>query len=786
MTSEISSARSFTSRIGLWSARHKRFVLPFWLLFAVLAIGVCSSAEMDTDLDEAGSLPGEVGRAEAIIKERFPQDNESSEATLQEILVVSHPSLTVDDAEYRSLVQGLLAQFASLRVVDASEVDGIAVRSSTRLVTSTTSHFETGAPREASPFVATRAGAGDVTFALVQVHADAVATVNKFANIEVILDAVDEARAAHRDFEILIGGEASLQHQMTTIVEEDFARASVINLPITFIILFLAFGAVLAAIVPLTLGFTAIAIAVAVLTLISQSFALHSAAEQMVLLLGLATGIDYSLFVITRYRNEMRSGHTPEDALRIATGTSGKAIVFAGASTVVALGGMWMVGNPIFTSLGLAAQVVVVIAVFSALTLLPALISLFGDWINRLGIPFIGRLRRGDGVWGYLVDRVLRRPALSAGVALAALLLLTAPILTINLGFNGPRSLPRDAEGTAALIALEENFTLGLAQPAVVVVDAGAKRNVFAEEVQQGINRLVALVGDDTLTAQSPDALFGPITRPPTYSDAGDTALLFIPVNGDSAEDRALDAVAALRDRIVPAAFEGTSVDAPVTGATAANIDFRTDMIAKTPLVIAFVLTLSFIIVLLAFRSLVIAVTAILLNSVSVGVAYGLLVLVFQEGLLFEQVFDFEATGVIESWLPLFLFSLLFGLSIDYEMFVMGRIKELHERGRSTDEAIAEGVKGTAAVITNAAAIMVAVALIFAFMRDLGMKQFGFGLAMAVLFDATIIRAFILPTTMKLLGEWNWYLPSWLEWIPTLPMSEDVGPPQATVIAGNG
>jgi RND superfamily putative drug exporter len=772
------AGRSFTSRIGLWSAHHKRLVLPVWLLFIFAAVGVCSSAQLDTDLDEVESLPGEVGRAQAIVADRFPVDDLGSEATLQEILVFSHPSLAVDDPVYQQTVEGLVAELATLRVAESDVVGGITVGSNTRIVTEVTSHYDLGAPREESPFVAVRDGAGDVTFALVQINADAVETVEKFANIEVVLDAVTAAVETSEGFEILIGGDASLQHQMTTIVDEDFARASVINLPITFIILFLAFGALLAAAVPLTLGFTAIAVAVAVITLISQVTPLHSAAEQMVLLLGLATGIDYSLFVITRYRNEMSGGRSPDHALQVAMGTSGKAIVFAGASTVFALGGMWMVGNPIFSSLGLASQVVVIVAMLSGLTLLPALIGLFGSWINRLGVPYVGRLRRetSQGLWGYLVDRVLRRPALSAGTAVVVLLALAAPILTINLGFNGPRSLPKDAEGTKALIALEENFTLGLAQPAIVVVDAGAKQNVFAADIQRSIASLVGLVEADTLSPENPDALFGPLTRPPKYSDAGDAALLYVPVNGDSAEERALDAVAALRENLIPEAFAGSTADAPVTGATAANIDFRNDMVAKTPLVIGFVLTLSFVIVLLAFRSLVIAVTAIALNSISVAVAYGLLVLVFQEGFLFEGVFGFEATGVIESWLPLFLFSLLFGLSIDYEMFVMGRIKELYERGYSTDDAIAEGVKGTAAVITNAAAIMVAVALIFAFMRDLGMKQFGFGLAMAILFDATIIRAFILPTTMKLLGEKNWYLPSWLEWIPSLPMSEEIEP----------
>jgi len=262
------------------------------------------------------------------------------------------------------------------------------------------------------------------------------------------------------------------------------------------------------------------------------------------------------------------------------------------------------------------------------------------------------------------------------------------------------------------------------------------------------------------------------VAQEPDFNDAGDTAVLFIPINGDSGEQRAIDAVNKLRNDLVPAAFEDSSANALVTGSTGANIDFRENIIFRTPFVLAFVLGLAFIILLLTFRSLVIAVTAIFLNLLSVGAAYGLLVLVFQEGWLLEGILNFEATGIIESWIPLFVFSILFGMSIDYEMFVMSRIKEAYERGASTDEAIAQGVKKTAGVITSAAAIMVAVATIFAFTRLIGLQQFGFALAVAIAVDATIIRAFVLPTVMKLLGEWNWYLPSWLEWVPQIKMAE--------------
>ncbi|MCI0856662.1 MAG: MMPL family transporter, partial [Chloroflexi bacterium] len=560
---------------------------------------------------------------------------------------------------------------------------------------------------------------------------------------------------------------------LTEMIDEDFGQALFLNLPVTFVILILAFGALLAAFVPLILAFTAVFVAVAILTIISQVFALDPAYEQIVLLMGLATGIDYALFVITRYRNERRAGRSKDDALRVASGTSGKAVVFAGATTVFAVGAMFLVGDKIFSSLGLAAIVVVLVAVVISMTLLPALIAFLGDNIDRFSVPFLGRPQEeGTGIWNFIIDRVLQRPVIFATFTIVGLLAITAPILTMNLGFNGVRSFHDDVAGKKALIKLEENFTLGLVQPAVIVVDAGEKGNVFDPEIQDSVAELIRLVGLETVSPTNPDAFFGQIAQEPEFNDAGDTEAGFIPINADSGDDHAIDAVNHLRDDLIPQAFVDSSARVLVTGATAANIDFRANIIFRSPFVFIWVLVLAFIILLLVFRSVVIAGSAILLNMLSVGFAYGLLVLVFQEGFLLEGVLDFEATGIIESWLPLFLFSIIFGLSIDYEMFVMSRIKEHHEQGLSTDEAISRGLKGTAGVITNAAAIMVGVATIFAFMRNIGLQQFGFGLAAAVLIDATVIRAFVLPTTMKLLGEWNWYLPSWLEWLPEIKMGE--------------
>ncbi len=771
---DIGGGQSFTSRVAMWSARHRKAVAIGWVLIVVVALGACSAIEANTDVDQ--EAPGESGEAGRIYDERF--GNEGSDR-VTEFVTFSHPSLTVDDREYRDTVEGLMAELRVLRAEETDIVSGTTVVSSTRVVAGTTTHYDLRAPREASPFVARNGSGGDVTFAIVELEGEVDEAVD---NIGPVLDAVAEAEEESNGFEISIGGEASLTSQVEDIVEEDFASASFLNLPITFAILILAFGALLAASVPLALGFAAIVIANGILAVISQSYALSIEYTEMVLLMGLATGIDYSLFVITRYRRERAAGRSKEDALRVASGTSGKAVVFAGTTVVLALGGMFLVDNPVFRSLALAAIVVVMVAVIMSVTLLPAIIALLGDNVSRFRVPFLGGgTGEGGGIWGRIVDRVLARPIIPAVVATAALIAVAVPGYAygfslpgsiLNLGFNGPRSFPEDAEGTKALIALEENFTLGLVQPAVVVVDAGEKENVFAQDIHDSTVELLRLAGEDAVSLETPEALYGPVAQEPEFNDAGDTGLLFIPVNGDSGEQRAIDAVNKLRDDLIPAAFENGSADALVTGATAGNIDFRDSITFRTPFVFAFVLGLAFILLLVMFRSIVIPIKAIILNLLSVGAAYGVLVLVFQKGWLLEGILDFEATGIIESWLPLFLFAILFGLSMDYHMFVLGRIKEQYEKGASNEEAVSIGIKATAATITSAAAIMVAVFSVFAFMRLLGMKQFGVGLGVAILVDATVIRSILLPASMKLLGDLNWYLPSWLEWIPKVKMAE--------------
>jgi len=768
-SSASQGGQSLTSRMAMWSARHRRAIVLAWVFIVVLGLGACSVIPADTDIEM--DVPGEAGEALDLYQERFGLE-ETGES--QEFVVFKHPSLTVDDPAYEETVKGLMADLRALVAEETTVVGGTTVVSDKRIVSGTRTFYDTGLSREQALelglFVAVNETEGDVTFAMVGLEGELEDAVD---NIDPVLDAVAEAEAASDGFEILIGGDASLNKQLMEIVEEDFGRALILNLPIAFLILFLAFGAVVAASVPLALAFAAVITANGILAIVSQFYPLDMAYQEMVLLMGLATGIDYALFVVTRYRRERKAGRSKEKALQVASGTSGKAVVFAGMTVLLAISGMFVVDNAVFTSLALAAIVVVALAIVISVTLLPALIAMLGDNIDRLSLPFLGRgTGEGGGVWGFITDRVLAQPAIIGAVTVVALLAVAAPYLTLNLGFNGPRTFSDDAEGKKALIALEDNFTIGLMQPAVVVVDAGEKENVFAADIQASVAELVKAVERESRTPGSPDEPYGAVAQEPDFNDAGDTEVIAIPINADSGDPEAIDAVNRLRDKLVPQAFEDSSAQALVTGNTAFNIDFKENIIFRTPFVFAMVLGLAFIILLVMFRSIVIPIKAIILNLLSVGAAYGVLVLVFQEGWLLEGILDFEATGIIESWLPLFLFAILFGLSMDYHMFVLSRIKEAYEGGMSNEESVSVGIKATAGVITSAAAIMVAVFSIFAFMRLMGMKQFGLGLGVAVLIDATVIRSILLPASMKLLGDWNWYLPSWLEWIPRVKMAE--------------
>ena len=575
--------------------------------------------------------------------------------------------------------------------------------------------------------------------------------VGSDSDIKPIVSIVRRADA-NPDFRVTISGNHTIGNDFNTLSEHDLRAGELrYGLPAALIILMLVFGAVVAGLVPLLMAIVSIVVAMGLVSLLSQGFDLSIFIVNMLVGMGLALGIDYSLFVISRYREERGHAVAELDAVAAAGATASRAVLFSGSAFVVALFGMLIVPTTIMRSLAAGAILVGIVSVATALTLLPAVLGSLGDGVNRLRIPFVGRasVERSNPegrIWRAIVERVLRRPALSLAAAVALLLATASPILGLHIGASGVQTLPDRLESKQGYLALQQYFPQLDPSPARIVL-TGAPAGVV-----------------EKLRAQlAADPRFGPglVRR------SGDVAELTVPVRGDAVGKQAVAGVRDLRHRILPRALDGTGADALVGGKTAENIDYFDAVTNPAPLVFAFVLGLSLVLLTIAFRSLVVALTAIVLNLLSVGAAYGLLVLVCLHG-VGTGILGFQRVDAIDAWVPLFLFSVLFGLSMDYQVFLLSRIKERHDQTGSTDDALSYGVGSTARIITGAALIIVAVFLGFA-MGDLVMfQQMGFGIAAALLIDATVIRSVLLPAAMTLLGRWNWYLPGWLAWLPRL------------------
>ena len=533
----------------------------------------------------------------------------------------------------------------------------------------------------------------------------------------------------------------------------------------------IAFRGVVAAALPLVLAVGSIFAALGVATLVSYVYPMVDFLAQVVLLMGMAVGVDYSLFIVSRYRSERKAGRPKLEAIAVASNTTGWAGFYAGVTVLLSLAGLVITDSAIFISMSIGVIIVVVLALTASLTLLPAMLSVLGDKVDTLRLPIIGRDKGNNsgGVWGTITDRVLARPGILATVTVAALIALAIPALSLNLSFaRGSDSYHDAVEGKRALQLLEENFSAGLAQPALVVVEGP---DVNSPAVQGSVERLISSV-------QTDDAFVPPYEV--TVNQAGDLLFVEVPLAAGVDEDEAENSIRHLRRDIVPEAFAGSTTQVLVTGPAAGSLDFTDKMVSSAPYVFGFVLGLAFLLLLIMFRSIVIPFKAIALNLLSVGAAYGVLVMVFQWGWGIS-ILGSESTGVIEPWLPLFLFAILFGLSMDYHMLLLGRIKESYDQGHSNEESVSRGVKLTAGQITSAAAIMVGIFATFALGRQIGMQQMGLGLGVAILIDATIIRSVLLPASMKLLGDRNWYLPSWLEWLPKVGSAEE---PQPKEIVG--
>ncbi len=577
-------------------------------------------------------------------------------------------------------------------------------------------------------------------------------------NIDKVHDIV-HAADGKGGFDTLVTGTASINSDFSHTAEKDLRKGEGIGVPIALVILLVVFGAVIAAGLPIVLSLIAITLAVALTALVGQTFDVSVFAINMVSMMGLATGIDYSLFIISRFREERAGGRDKIDALAVTGGTASRAVLFSGLTVVLALFGLVIVPTNIFASLAIGAILVVSMSVIAALTLLPAVLSLLGDRVNGLKVPYLGRRlldgkAKGRPSWiARVAQRAMKRPVLALVIGVGVLLLCAYPALDMKTGVSGVSSFPNGFDSKQGFAVLDRQFSAGSVSPVQIVVDGP----VNTPAVQSGIKRLTSEL--------AADKAFGPVQTQTAKS--GTLALLSVPVNGEAVGDLATAKVRELRATLVPAAFAGSGAGVYVTGQTAGNVDYIDIVNRYFPWVVALVLGLSFLLLLVAFRSIVIPAKAILMNLLRVGAAYGLITLVSLKG-WGAGVLGFQQVPVVEQWVPLFLFAVLFGLSMDYQVFLLSRIKEAWDRTGDNTLAVTEGVGATAGIITGAALIMVAVFAGFAAGDLVMFQQMGFGLAIAVLLDATLIRTLVVPAAMKLLGRWNWYLPSWLEWLPHL------------------
>jgi len=709
-----------TESIALACARHPWRTVGAWVVAVVVSFGVIGTLFGDV-LTSEGEVTGETDskRVDELRFERFQPTAEDFQQQVSEVVVISLEEGTVDDPAVEERVQAL-----------ADELRGVGA---TNVVT----HAD-------QEDLVSEDGEATVVLVGLGANEDAIGDV---------VDAVDRLDA-EPGFDAAVTGEVVLDEDFSALSEEDLQNGELFfGAPAALIVLLLVFGAVVAGVIPLVLALLSILVAIALTALVGQVFELSVFVTNMIFGMGLALGIDYSLFILSRFREERREGREKVDAIVTAGATASRAVLFSGAAFVLAMTGLVLVPNTIMRSLATGAILVGIVSVVAALTLLPAVLSLLGDRIDSLRVPYFGRAsaRAESRFWGRIVRAVMRRPVVSLVAAVALLLAAAVPFLSLETGTAGISTLPERFESRQGFELLNREFPGETTDPVLIAVDGDAD----SAEVQGGVERLTAALGER--------AIFG---EPEEETSPGnDLVLITVPVAGDAVSSEAVAAVRDLRDNVIPEAFAGTAAQAFVGGDTAEEIDYYDVMDRWLPIVITFVLGLSFVLLTIAFRSIVVPATAIAMNLLAVGAAYGLLVLVFVKG-VGNELFGFQQVDIIEAWVPLFLFAVLFGLSMDYQVFLLSRIRERYSQTGDNDDAVSFGVGSTARLITGAALIIIAVFAGFA-RGDLVMfQQMGFGVAVALFIDATIIRSVVVPATMTLLGRWNWYLPSWLGWLP--------------------
>jgi uncharacterized membrane protein YdfJ with MMPL/SSD domain len=706
---------NIAARAGAWSARHRKRAIAGWIVFVVIAAAVGGTLGTKTDQHEGN---GQSARVDTFLRAHLPQ------SYTETILIQGRDGQRASDPAFKTAIRDVTARVSRVPYVGDVHAPGLAGQ---------------------------RGGISKGgRSALVTMELD------KKGDVDGLLAATAGAQRAYPSLRIEEFGEGSAEKALNKSLGDDFSRAETLSLPITLLILVLAFGSLVAAGLPMLLGMTAVAGTLGLIGAVSHLMPMDGAINSVVLLIGLAVGVDYSLFYLRREREERAAGAGEQAAIQAAAATSGRAILISGLTVIIAMAGMFFAGSKVFSSFAVGTIMVVAVAVVGSLTVLPAMMSTLGRRVEKGRIPLLHRLRRSTAddsrVWGLLLSGVVRKPRLAAALSALALVALTLPVLSMQTALPGNSSLPRSIPIMRTYDRIQAAFPGG-PTPAVVGVLAS---DVREPGVQNGIARLLA-------RASATRGLLKPIT----VRQSGDHRVetVSVPLAGSGTDSRSDDALARLR-ALVPATVGSVAgVQAGVTGDPAGTVDFNSTMDSHLPIVFAFVLGMAFLLLLFTFRSIVIPIQAIVLNLLSVGAAYGLLVLVFQHG-YGHQLLGFQGTSEITSWLPLFLFVVLFGLSMDYHVFILSRVREAVDRGMSSRDAAIQGVRSTAGMVTSAALVMVGVFAIFGTLRLIEFKQMGVGLAAAILIDATVIRGVLLPATLALLGDRAWYLPSWLQWLP--------------------
>ena len=713
------------------SAGRPLLTFGIWLVLGVVALLISTQlldSATTTELRLSGGIESE--RARKLVESRL-----GSPDSVTEIVVIQSDTLTVDDPAFQQ---------------KAAAISGDLIALGPDVVAGGLNYWLTG---DESLVSADRT----TTIMPLSVAGDPERAIE---NVEEVVHLISEADG--RDgFRVLVGGEASIAWERAELNESDLQKGERFGIPVALVILLIIFGSAVAAALPIGLAIVSIGVSLGIASLVGQAFELSLFVTLMITMIGLAIGIDYSLLIVSRYREELRRGESVRDAVAKAGATAGRTVLFSGFTVVFALCGMLIIPSSFFQSLGLGAIIVVLVTLAATFTLLPAVLALLGPRVNSLRLPYFGRAadtsRSGDsggGFWDAITRAVTRLPLLSLLIVGGVMIAAAVFFFQINTGVNGVDVNPEGSFTRDAFFILEQEFSFGVVNPAEIVIDG----DVGSPEVQEAVGKLSASIQADPRFPLPPELQAFP---------EANLAVLSVVIAGEPSSPGAIAAVNAIRDEHIPAAFGGVPAQALVGGLSATSADFQDIVDTYTPIVFAFVLGLSFILLMIVFRSLVIPVKAIIMNLLSVGAAYGLLVVVFQHG-VGAELFGFQQTDVIDLWIPLFMFSILFGLSMDYHVFLLSRIKERYDHTGDNAEAVEFGLRSTAGIITGAAVIMVVVFGAFAAGETLINQQVGFGLAVAVFLDATLVRSVLVPASMEVLGARNWYLPPFLRWLPEL------------------